>query len=363
MSMHIEATTARAAATGTAAARAGSCPTRLEAALLRHRVLICVVLLHLAGGIAVSTMNERSFETGVVPILLGVFKTLVVVFGCNFLLWRTGYGLFVAKPRRLTLWLAGDLKRCLRNTEMMADGLIVFVTVTIMAATFAYLKDMVPVLNPFSWDPAFAALDRFLHGGIDPWRLLWPVFGNTVLTTALNVAYHLWFFMLYMMVFIATFDRRDPLRRMTFLLAFVLTWIIGGNVLATVFSSAGPVYNQILGFGDTYVAQMDGLKALNETSPVWSLGIQEMLIGNYLADGPIRGISAMPSMHVANAVLMAVFGFTYARWLGWILTGFAALIMIASVHLAWHYAVDGYLGAALALAFWWIAKRLAARFP
>ena len=38
-----------------------------------------------------------------------------------------------------------------------------------------------------------------------------------------------------------------------------------------------------------------------------------------------------------------------------------AIILIGSVHLAWHYAVDGYAGILLAAAFWLIAGAIAGR--
>jgi membrane-associated phospholipid phosphatase len=74
------------------------------------------------------------------------------------------------------------------------------------------------------------------------------------------------------------------------------------------------------------------------------------------SEGMISGISAMPSMHVATAVLF----FLCARgagiaWLSWATGIFAVMIQIGSVLLAWHYAVDGYAGALLALGCWWLA--------
>lgn len=336
--------------------------TYLATVLRRHRLLIGIVLLHLLGAVVLSSANVRPFHSGALPILIGVMKTLVWVYGVNFLLWRIGYGMFVERPRELLRWLISDIREKLCDWDLLADTAIVFLSVMIMASTYIYLKDMIPVLHPFALDPVLSQLDRTLHGGVDPWRLLWPVLGTPFVTTALNVAYHLWFFLLYIGVFAATFDRRDPTRRTVFLVAFCLVWIVGGNLIATGLSSAGPVYSQVLGFGDQYVAQMEGLKALNEISPVWSLKVQDILIQNYLADGPIRGISAMPSMHVANATLLALFGFTYARWLGWTMTVFAGIIMAASVHLGWHYAVDGYAGVLVALASWRVARILAARF-
>jgi hypothetical protein len=47
------------------------------------------------------------------------------------------------------------------------------------------------------------------------------------------------------------------------------------------------------------------------------------------------------------------------------MTVYALIVMIGSVHLGWHYAVDGYLGAAGMLVLWWglgkIPDRTAAR--
>ena len=44
-----------------------------------------------------------------------------------------------------------------------------------------------------------------------------------------------------------------------------------------------------------------------------------------------------------------------------LLTAFAVIIQIGSVHLGWHYAVDGYIGASLTLAVWfgvgWVMKK------
>lgn len=62
---------------------------------------------------------------------------------------------------------------------------------------------------------------------------------------------------------------------------------------------------------------------------------------------------AMPSMHVGTSVLTALCAWTHARWVGWAMAVFALLIMLGSVQLGWHYAVDGYAGALIA----WIAWR------
>ena len=68
-------------------------------------------------------------------------------------------------------------------------------------------------------------------------------------------------------------------------------------------------------------------------------------------------------MHVTTAVLMAFYGFSLSRWIGWALSVFAAMIVLGSVHLAWHYAVDSYLAIILATLFWTLSRRLLSRDP
>jgi hypothetical protein len=63
-------------------------------------------------------------------------------------------------------------------------------------------------------------------------------------------------------------------------------------------------------------------------------------------------------MHVSIAVLMMLVGFRASRWIGTLYAIFAVLIMLGSVHLAWHYAVDGYLAAALTILIWKSSGRI-----
>ena len=60
----------------------------------------------------------------------------------------------------------------------------------------------------------------------------------------------------------------------------------------------------------------------------------------------------MPSLHVAIAVLTAMTLFKSNRVLGYIAWVYAFFIQVGSVHLAWHYAIDGYVGAILVVALW-----------
>ena len=73
------------------------------------------------------------------------------------------------------------------------------------------------------------------------------------------------------------------------------------------------------------------------------------------------GISAMPSMHVALATLFALVGWRTNRWVGIATTLFAVIIQIGSVHLGWHYAIDGYAGAVGMIVIWLLVGRALAR--
>ena len=103
---------------------------------------------------------------------------------------------------------------------------------------------------------------------------------------------------------------------------------------------------------------MDKLYAFNEIRPVWALSVQEMLIDGYMNDGPVKGISAMPSMHVASTVMMTLYAFSVSRIWGWVMTAFTAVILVGSVQLGWHYAIDGYVSIVVALGCYWVARKV-----
>ncbi|MEX1109990.1 MAG: phosphatase PAP2 family protein, partial [Dongiaceae bacterium] len=156
---------------------------------------------------------------------------------------------------------------------------------------------------------------------------------------------------------------RDRHLRLQFFYSLLLTWILLGVGAATYFSSAGPCYYGRIGGGsDPFMPLMDYLATANERYEVWALTAQEMLWNHYTT-GAIdlgAGISAMPSMHVAMVFIFVLLGFRTARWLGWVCLAFFVSVLIGSVHLGWHYAIDGYAGAIGAAVMWWGSGRLAA---
>ncbi len=330
-------------------------------ALWRNRLLIGAVAIHFAIAHAISRFLGKSFTSGAMDILLTAAQIFLPFFLMALLAARVFHMAIRVRPEKPIEWLIGDTRATVLDMDRLVNGIVAFGAVAIMAGAFTFVKDQISLIAPFSWDPEFAALDRLLHGGHDPWRLLLPVLGTPLRTTAVNAVYNAWFFVMFFLVLVACFGNPSRREHTVFLLAFALTWVIAGNLLAILLSSAGPVYYAALGYGDDFRPQMDFLYASARTSPVWALDIQRMLLEGYRSDGPVRGISAMPSLHVASSVTMALYGFSLARWLGWLLTGFAVGILAGSVHLAWHYAVDGYLGVLVAVILWYAARGLVNR--
>ncbi|MCQ0987788.1 phosphatase PAP2 family protein [Jiella marina] len=246
------------------------------------------------------------------------------------------------------------------EARRLAGGLVFLAIFTVFMLSFSTLKDAIPSLNPFSWDIAFRDLDNWMFFGVPPWKLSFAVFGSGFATFVLNLFYNAWFFVLYILVLWIAFVANDRRFRLQFLYAYFLVWAVGGNLLAAVFSSAGPVYFARLGLGPDFEPQMTALNAIAETWPIWALDTQEALWSAYSnGAGAISGISAMPSMHVASAFLFMLAGYRIDRRLGHALAFFAGVIVIGSVHLGWHYFADALLGMAVTLAAWAAAAFLA----
>lgn len=327
-------------------------------ALWRNRVLIGLVAVHFLAVLTACTLLGVPFGSGTATTLISLLQVQVPLFLVILLFWRFGWMIVHVRPRQPTAWFANDLREILFDRDRILSGMIAFLAMCLFAGSFTVGKDLIPLIHPFSWDPLFAGIDRALHGGVDPWRLLFTFTGSPLVTTAINAAYHLWLMLAYFLIFVACFNVSRHDKHRTYLVADVLCWVIGGNILATVFSSVGPVYYDAFGYGPDFVPLTETLYRFNEISPVWALDLQEMLLNGYQNGGPMKGISAMPSMHVASTVTMTLYAFSVSRRLGWMMVAFASLILMGSVQLGWHYAIDGYVSILLSLGCWWLARRL-----
>jgi len=252
----------------------------------------------------------------------------------------------VGQPREL--WL-----RCRRFVLSPAFFLEFAVATIVVNATimmFVNLKQFIPAVNEMLYDSPLWRLDNWLHFGIDP----------AVVATELAAEYGLlpWLDSAYLLYYPAQvavpllFLVAKPLRplRGRFFFAYCLLWMLGG-LMYVVWPSLGPVYYR------------GGRFAWLDQAP-YAQYLQEVLMRDYVrfrTDPSFytvkltRSIAALPSLHVGVLTLFAVatWGWRLVSIPLWILT---AVTFVGSLALGWHYAVDGYAGALLAVLVWFVAR-------
>src|ERR1043166_35123 len=333
-----------------------SCTDSIVRTFVDHVPLYLVAFVFSAATLIASAVYRLPLPFGASAYFLemvGLFFALTVLMATC-----VQFATYLAQRRREPFSIlmgrcADEYVLCGDRPGNMFHSLIVL---TPLMICFTALKDVIPRLNPFSWDKVFAAWGRYLFGH-PTWEVLQPLVGYPPVTSAISVVYELWLGVVFCCLFWQAFAKRGQPLRMQFLLAFAFNWFICGNLLAVIFSSAGPCfYGQLNHGANPYAGLMAYLQAANQHWPVLSLRVQHLLWQSYISgSGTVTGISAMPSMHVISSVTMTLLAWRTSRALGIGFTLFTAIIVVGSIHLGWHYAADGIAGIIFALVFWWLA--------
>lgn len=296
----------------------------------------------------VATVTFIAHHLGVqrklIPVALygGALQGLVLA--VVFMVVVTG-ALSLTSPMPLQAW-----RRHLEAAAPLARAVALLMALGVFLCVFSSMKQMLTDAVPFWADPLLADVDAALHGG-DPWRLTRAALPLALLP-ALEKAYlACWGIAVIGGTVLALFHPRLQRHRTRYVWATLLIWTVLGNLVAGILMSAGPVfYDEITGdterFSDLNVyintyAHQQWVQDL-----VWRSysGVQPGVVGG--------GISAFPSMHVASTTLCAILLWQFGGWARWAGVAFASVILFGSVHLGWHYAVDGYFSILATIGIW-----------
>ena len=345
-------------------ARPTTIARELAAALSREIRDNRVFYIILAAWLAYTVTGSALREDGFLPELLaygGRATRASVMLGCA-VVTLAAAKVLLSRPERPLKALAASLVTMMPG-RVVLNYLYGFAVFTVFLAAFLHNKMLIPSISPFAWDETFAAWDRALFSGYQPWQLLQPLLGYPSVTLLLDYAYAGWVpgvFLFWSWMFASP---RVPMTlRRQYWIATILSWTLLGIVMATALSSVGPCFlpQFFPGQAGEFAPLNAYLAGLHQefglTSSLTKEHLLEVYAGVVTEPG---GISAMPSMHNAQAMLFVLAAFKVSRGLGLTMLAYAVVIFVASIMLAWHYALDGIIGMAGAWAIWRLAGWLA----
>ena len=269
------------------------------------------------------------------PIRLAYVSAALVIFPVALVVWGSWLLARLALAKETNP--GGAVIREVRErTSLAVLPLLIF---PLFMAAFTINKTAIPFLVGFGWDRTLMHADRSILG-VDAWQITHRFIGVRG-TEFLEFFYTIaWGVILALVVPLVALTAR-PRMVGRFFLAMILTWIIGGLLVAGLFASAGPAFTELV--DPTLARHFAPLKAslnallrpdslIRETQTYLTALAHE----RYVIRG--GGISAMPSMHIAVTALYVYAARRTPLFVPAIL--FCGTIMIGSVHFGYHYLVD-----------------------
>ena len=253
--------------------------------------------------------------------------------------------------------------RALFDRDKMGDMGLAFLGCVLFMWGFSMFKSTMPHIVPFWADPMFARLDRALHFGHDPWALIDGLRAPLGTGIVDYIYLKLWAWPAIVGPMLLVVFDPDRLRVARFLMLFLITWIVLGNLLALTFMSAGPVYYDRLLGAETFTALTAVLSSPAEQSSLMGI-MREWLwaVNGEGYEGLSSGISAFPSLHVGVAALTCLYLCERSWFLAPFGVFFLGFILLGSVLSGLHYAVDGYASILVVLTAWALSRRHIALF-
>jgi hypothetical protein len=337
---------------------------RLAYVLRVHRWLLLFVGVYFLAAVATSDMTGRALlmpwaYLQRVLVILGILIPWGVAGYSAYLLWKF-------RPLHPIGFVFTELSRRIFSPERCCGAVLTLTLLFLHATAFSFFKCLIPDIQPFNWDSRLAWCDAAFHFGSQPWEYLQPLLGYAWVTRSIDFCYILWAVVIPCGIIWFAVGNCGSRLRMQVLLTSVVAWFLLGNVLATMFSSAGPCYYQhVAGSADPYAPLTQYLERIDKQYDTFAVGIQAWLWEGFIVRNNTLGygISAMPSLHVGMTLLLALAASKRNRVVAGVLFVYTLIMMIGSVHLGWHYALDGYVAIIGICVIWWSVGKLLARDP
>ena len=235
-------------------------------------------------------------------------------------------------------------------------GFALFAVIGVMLAQvdmlfFMWIKPELNAVAPFWADPLYADIDRAIFGR-DPW-----LFFQGMNLAGHDTAYSFIWMMAIAGTVLWLFAQRPSTARTCSIISYFAIWSLFGPIGQLLGSAAGPVFYRRIGLGERFAGLEQAIPDVTEqvVNYLWHFHQTGLpAAGN--------GISAMPSLHIATAAWIYIVFQAHRSRFAPVAALFAIYMLVMSVALGWHYAVDGVAGALGAAACyratkWWFDRR------
>lgn len=332
--------------------------TRLSAEFSQDRWLYVAVIGYAAFGALMAGMFGFGERYKPFLYVLTWLEASVAMLVPGFVIVAAAMAIVANRSAPLSGFLR-ELKQALH--PRIVAGLVLFCATVVFYGSFTSIKNMLPDLTGFTWDKTLADVDQALHFGVDP-----TLFLGTIIPAkfAMMIDFFYgrgWSLLMLATTMCAAVSTRYAHLRTRYFMTYFICWIVVGNLLAGLFLSGGPCYYALLTGDYSRFADLPTMM-LGTYSPRYQQYLWNLYQTKVTGFG--TGISAFPSMHLATVTLIALYLWSINRSLGIFGIAFTLLILIGSIRLGWHYAIDGYVAILVTLVAWkavgWAERRPAA---
>jgi hypothetical protein len=285
------------------------------------------------------TIFSAIFALMMIPDYAGIWPALLVApfWPATAAVVGGAYGFFVMATQGVRHPFAHAIRYVGREWRVTATLGACILLAGLNMITFMWVKPLLNYTVPFWADPLLADVDHMLFFGRDPWTLFTWLNSSPAATF-----YHQGWFVLMILTLLIVAKAPPSPEKSAVMLSYFVLWSLIGPLIHVLLPAAGPVFFAQMGHGDRF-ARLHGVPETAQAAGyLWAIYSSKGF-------GPGSGISAMPSMHIATTVWMIIAFHKFAhRWVP-AMAAAGLIIIMLSISLGWHYAVDCLVGAAAAL--------------